>query len=286
MAPTAPCDVSQGLQGRLAGPRGALGNMSRTPVYSSPRRLHGLLLNDDLRPKTAARTGSRGTENWQINEISKRASEHLPAVLLTLLSIVQAVALESLWSHTISHVNFGAFSPLDILSLSLAAATLAVIVLVWLSYVSLLMRFIWVPSLADTSLPIFVGVAQFALIESATLDRIGYWFLILALIMAMVTGINQRFFRKARQDPRNREFFDGISPATRRDLLPQIIYAFAGLVMGVGFLLFKPSNWLAIVCVLIVIGVACHFAVMLNHYWNRSVRPTIPSRSAQDPDAM
>lgn len=200
------------------------------------------------------------------------------------MSIVQAIALDSLWSHTISHVNFEAFPSLDVLSLLLATASLAVIVLVWLSYVALLMRFIWVPSLADASLPIFVGVVQFALIELATPNRIGYWFLMLALLMAMVTLINQRFFRKARQDPRNSEFFDGVSPATWRDLLPQFIYAFTGLVIGVGFLFFESSNRLAIVCVLLVIGAVCHFVVKQNHYWRRSVSSTTPTRSAPDSD--
>ena len=34
-----------------------------------------------------------------MESIRNRARENLPSVLLTLLSIVQAVALETLWSH-------------------------------------------------------------------------------------------------------------------------------------------------------------------------------------------
>ena len=36
-----------------------------------------------------------------MNSIRERAKEHFPTVLLTLLSIVQALALELFWSHLV-----------------------------------------------------------------------------------------------------------------------------------------------------------------------------------------
>lgn len=69
-----------------------------------------------------------------------RAKEHFPMVLLTLLSIVQALALELLWSHV--RGNDYLFEPSLVAALSWIqiAATFLGLVLIWVVYASNAMR--------------------------------------------------------------------------------------------------------------------------------------------------
>jgi len=158
-----------------------------------------------------------------------------------------------------------------------------VIVLIWLSYVALLMRFMWVPALADTSLPSFAGVAQFAFIEFATPDRFGYWILAVGLLIIVVSLMSHRFLKKARQDSRNSEFFQFIPNATWRDLLPQILYSFTALTIGVVSLLIRPNVWFASSCTIFICIRIVHFILQQNYYWNRSFETTAAKTTDMDP---
>ena len=98
----------------------------------------------------------------------------------------------------------------------------------------------------------------------------------------MVTGINQRFFRKARQDPGNREFFRTLAPAKFRDFLPQLAYATAGLMAGVLFLVARPGSWVAIGCVVFALAGAGHFLLIQHRFWDRSMVTTEAEGAATD----
>ena len=84
-----------------------------------------------------------------MNPIRKRAKDHLPTVLLTLLSIVQALALELLWSHLRAANYIFELSWLAFISWAQIAATFLGIVLIWIVYVSNVVRFRWVPTTSD-----------------------------------------------------------------------------------------------------------------------------------------
>ena len=97
-----------------------------------------------------------------------RAKEHFPMVLLTLLSIVQALALELLWSHVVE-ADYLYESPLDALVTWIQiAATFTGLILIWVVYASNTMRFRWVPVTVDSVYPFIIGVLEFMLVE--TLD--------------------------------------------------------------------------------------------------------------------
>lgn len=208
----------------------------------------------------------------QINEFRKRASEQLPSVLLTLLSIIQAIALESLWSHAVEYADRASVSLVSVVGWFQVANTLMVIVFIWLLYVAHLMRFLWTPALSDTALPILVGLVQFALIEFAVPDRLGYWFIALGVLTVIVTGIDHRFVKKARRDPRNVDFFESVSPATWRDFAPQFVYVIAAFVAGTIFLVAGPASWLAIACMMLIVAALIHNAYVQVRYWNQSIR--------------
>ena len=149
-----------------------------------------------------------------MTRIRRRATKQLPSVLLTLLSIIQAIALESLWERTIHRQEFFEASWIATLGWLQVTVTFSVIVLIWIVYIALLMRFRWTPALTDLALPFAVGIAQFALIELTSPARLGEWCLGLAALAVIAMAIDFRFIRRARRDPRNREFFDNVLPAS------------------------------------------------------------------------
>ena len=88
-----------------------------------------------------------------MEEIRNRARANLPTVLLTLLSIVQALALEFLWAFLKDTPELLAFSWLNMRVWVQVAATLIGLILIWIVYASHVMRFRWVPTTTDSVYP-------------------------------------------------------------------------------------------------------------------------------------
>lgn len=92
-----------------------------------------------------------------MESMRNRAKGMFPMVLLTLLSIVQALALEFLWDH-MRHRG-------DLFELSLAvipgwlqiAVMFNLIIIIWLMYAGMLMRFRWTPTTMDSIFPFLAG---------------------------------------------------------------------------------------------------------------------------------
>ena len=138
-----------------------------------------------------------------------RATELLPSVLLTVLSMIQALALELFWVRLRESSYLWTPGWEALLGWSQAAAMLLGFLVVWLFF-SVVMRFRWLPSIQDSVVPFGIGVLEFSLIDLMGPDSLGPWFYLLALIFAVSTWTSQSIFRRARQDPANREFFDSV----------------------------------------------------------------------------
>lgn len=198
------------------------------------------------------------------------------------MSIIQAIALETLWSKTVEGGGFDVLTLLIVIGWMQSIATLLVIIMVWMTYVGLLMRFVWTPSLLDTVLPFPVGILQFALIEFAVAQHFGYWVFCLGLLTLLVTFITQRYFRKARLDPKNEDFFKAVSPATIRDVLPEIVYAIIALAIGITTIIIQPNVWFAIVFILTFVGASGHLMFRQAKFWNQSIEPVAKNIEAAD----
>lgn len=155
------------------------------------------------------------------NATRRRAKEHFPAVLLTLLSIVQAIALELLWGHVVDSPFLYQATMSALLGWVQIVATLLAVVLVWVGYASNVMRFRWVPAVSDSVYPFLVGITEFWLVESLDANSVGAWFVGMGLLFALMIWIVQITMRRARFDPDNADFFAGVTPARARDFLPQ-----------------------------------------------------------------
>lgn len=171
-----------------------------------------------------------------MNSMRDRAKEHFPTVLLTLLSIVQALALELLWSHIVGSPGLYVWSWAAVVSWLQIATTLLGVVLIWVVYASTVMRFSWVPATTDSVFPFVVGVLEFMLVESLGPGALGQWFVLMAVIVGLMHWDSHHTMRRARQDSANEAFFRDVEPATLWDfrwpVAAVLALGAAGVVLG------------------------------------------------------
>lgn len=187
-----------------------------------------------------------------MDNIRDRAKDKFPMVLLTLLSIVQALALEFLWDHARHRTDLLEWSVAVIPGWLQIAATLDVIILIWLMYAGMLMRFRWTPTTMDSTIPFIVGLIQFLMIDIMGAEHFALWVVVVGLTFGTVVVVNHRAMKRARLDVANREFFDQFLPATLRDFVPQIIVVVALLVAGSWIGFSGKQGWFA---VLVLVGI-------------------------------
>ena len=211
--------------------------------------------------------------------IRERTREHMPTVLLTLLSIIQALSLEFLWSHMKESQYLFEWSWDACLYWTQIGATFLGIVQIWIVYSSNALRFRWVPRTSDSIFPFFVGLLEFGLIESLGPGNLGWWFGCFGLLYGLMTWIDHSIMRHARQDGSNSDFFDQFSPATLRDFYPAItiflvieFVAIALLVDGGG----GPFTLLALIATALLV---LWFMRTSSMYWNQSVSEKLTERS-------
>ncbi len=143
-----------------------------------------------------------------MDSIRSSATDEFPMVLLTLVSIVQALALEFLWDHLRDRSDLYDYSWIALLGWLQIAASLMGIILIWLTYSGMVMRFRWAPSTADSILPFFVGLIEFLMIDMMGPDKLGRWMIVLAVVFTTMIVVSHKVFRRARRDPANRGWFE------------------------------------------------------------------------------
>lgn len=206
-----------------------------------------------------------------MDNIRNRARKNFPSVLLTLLSIIQAIALESLWGHARDRPELYAYSWDALLGWLQIAVTLNVIVLIWMIYVGLVMRFRWTPAMTDSILPFLVGLIQFLMIDLMGPENLGKWILVLGLIAVVVTYLDHSAMRRARRDPDNREFFEKIPAAEWRDFIPQGISVLFSLVAGTWLWYSGGYGWIALLVLLFALTAMAYNAYIQAKFWRVSM---------------
>ncbi len=156
-----------------------------------------------------------------------RAKDNLPHVLLTLLSIIQALALELLWSRLQESRHLFGWTWRGVEFWLQTGTSFLGILVIWVVYATTVMRFRWVPGISDSVVPFLLGLLQFTLIECLHPDTVGFWVLLMSLMFATMHWVSHHAMRRARQETDNVEFFSTVAPATRRDF-----YGPAAVVVG------------------------------------------------------
>lgn len=211
----------------------------------------------------------------------ERAKSQMPMVLLTLLSIIQALALELLWVHITDEAMLLTLSWVSFLSWLQIAVTLLGIMLIWLLYSSMTMRFSWVPTPGDSLVPFGIGILEFTLIASLGLGYLMQWFLILAAIFAGMTASLQSIMRRARRDQENNAFFSKVAPATRRDFYPSIAVVSVLSLLGITLGVTGDQSLLALVSLLVAGGIHLRQVYLNQVRWRAAMGP-----DATQPDVV
>lgn len=212
-----------------------------------------------------------------MDSIRNRATDQFPMVLLTLVSIVQALALEFLWDHLRHRPELYEYSWIAFLGWLQIAASLLGIILIWLTYSGMVMRFRWTPSTSDSILPFFVGLVEFLLIDMMGPDGLGRWLIVLAIVFATMITVSHMIFRRARRDPANHGFFEKYSPATLRDFMSQIIVITAMILSGAWLWYSGNYGWPALCALIVALAILSFETYNASKFWNQSMG--IPSGS-------
>ena len=205
--------------------------------------------------------------------------------LLTLLSIIQALALELFWSEVQTLEVLFTLSWAAVSTWVQVTATFLGILVIWVVYATTVMRFAWVPGISDSVVPFFVGLLQFILIESLGVENAAAWFLSMAAIMAIMHGETHMIMRRARRDPDNAEFFSQVNPATRREAIAPTLMVLSLLAFGAYTLLVADSPRV------ILLGLSASLLLLIWHlffmgmFWKRTMGELeVPPSTPGEPD--
>lgn len=192
-------------------------------------------------------------------------------VLLTLLSIVQALALELLWSHVQETDYLFQWTWTTINAWIQIVTTFLGLVLIWVVYASNAMRFRWVPVTSDSVYPFLIGVLQFMLVETLGPATIGQWLLLLAVIYAVMVRVSHTTMKRARRDRDNDAFFRELAPATIRDFYPPFLIVGSMAVAGVYMAKNGGGGTFETLILLVVASVLGWQFYEATRYWKLSV---------------
>jgi len=214
-----------------------------------------------------------------MQELRDRARANLPTVLLTLLSIVQALALEFLWTHVRENGPLFELSRLSVLLWIQLLTTFVGIMLIWIVYASHVMRLRWVPKTTDSVYPFVIGLLEFILIELLGPENIGLWMICNAAVFGVMVWISHRTMKRARLDGANEAFFKHVEPAGMKEFLPVAAIVFVGTTAGIYLAMTENTGWPALIALLGAGGVMVYQFISVATFWERSLSDDWPQKS-------
>jgi hypothetical protein len=204
-------------------------------------------------------------------ELKDRARDKFPQVMLTLLSIVQALALQFLWeSMRDNPVLFQIDLPGAIGWLQILVSLLSIII-IWLLYVDLVMRFRITPRMADLVLPFILGLIEFYFVEIASPEWLGEWLITLAVLFLIFSSMHHRIMRRARRDQENKEFFDQVNPLSRKEKNKRILYYLTIAAIGAWFMVNPETSHIALIIVFVILARQFMALFRISQFWNISL---------------
>lgn len=206
-----------------------------------------------------------------MHPVAERAKALQSDVLLTLTSIIQGLSLEVLWSSASDTPQLWTGGSAQIVAWLQVAAVFQVIVLVWLYYVHLVMRFRWVPTVRDSVVPFALGAGQFVLAETLQPEMVHLWIYAVAAVFLFAAWASVATFRSAQQDLDNAWYFSTTQYSVFDRLGPPsltlvLLMMLAGVTQAVG----SGGRW-AVAAVLGVNAILLAQIWMQRGYWRRSV---------------
>jgi hypothetical protein len=181
--------------------------------------------------------------------------------MLTVLSMIQALALEMYWSQ-IGQSGFlwtGGWEAL--IGWMQVVGVFLGILLIWVLYVSFVLRFTWLPTLEDTLVPFLIGALEFAMIDRLHPHQLGTWMMLMGAVFALATLTAHTTMRRARREPENAYFFDKVEAATWRDYLRSSITVLIIWCFGIALWIQGFEPYLALA------ALGCALAALIGQYY-------------------
>jgi len=202
-----------------------------------------------------------------MNKMRERAQIQFPTVLLTLISIIQALALELMWSKLVESDWLWSWSMQAFVGWGMFSVTLLGILLIWVTYSTMVMGFIWQPYLRDSILPFIIGIQEFMLVSLIGAEFSVIWLYVLASIFISVNWVTHNSLRRARQYEENDEFFGSRQPATLRDFLPSMTVIAGFVIFGISIEISGNQSWLPLLAIAIANSVVVFQLISLRRLW-------------------
>ncbi len=136
-----------------------------------------------------------------LGAIADRYRGYAPATYLTLMSLIQAIAVERLVDEV--QAAGGVLVAADwgsAVVLLQAALLLSVILLSWVSTVQGFMMLPWVSNIDDPILPIAIGIFQFSTISLIGLDHLVVWSFLMSALGLVAFNHYKRLFGELREE--------------------------------------------------------------------------------------
>ncbi len=211
-----------------------------------------------------------------MQEMRERARANLPMVLLTLLSIVQALALEFLWTYIRGNPGLFEMTWLSMLTWVQLTTSFLGLVLIWIVYASHVMRLRWVPTTTDSIYPFAIGLLEFLMVELVGADQIGPWLICYAAIFALMVWISHRTMRRARLDDQNDKFFKKLEPAQAKDFYGPTASIFIIATAGVYVSITDNAGLFALLGMLTTAAIVLYQYWIAASFWERSLSDDWP----------
>ncbi len=197
---------------------------------------------------------------------ASRTRELLPSVLLTLLSVVQALALEALWSAIRENPAIFQAGPSGWVFRLQVVAIFQGIVVIWLFYIGVVMRYSWIPRTRDSISPFVLGAGELSMVQLMGPDLLQYWFWALAGVFAFSAWISTSMFLAAFADPTNPdaaiETQDPLAGRWSSWLAAGAIAICGGLVVAFG-----GDGAVAIACLVFANLLLLAQGFVIQHFW-------------------
>ena len=126
-------------------------------------------------------------------------------------------------------------------------------------------------------MPFAVGLVQFSIIQMLTVQLVGPWMVLVAVLILTINWIAHSTMRKARLDGDNGDFFAGTTTASWRDFQLAIGSIALLLAYGIYEWVFAPFNAATLSILLITLGILIVQFRLMAVWWSRSVG-TKPSK--------
>lgn len=183
------------------------------------------------------------------NRISERVMTQFPVILLTFISIIQALALELMWGKVVDADYLWNWNFQALIAWGSIVVSMLGILQVWVLYSTLVLGFAWRPSMRDLLLPFLIGILQFTMVSLLGPVFNPLWLYTLAAIFLFGNYVAHITFRKARALEVNAAFFVGRTPATWRDFIWAFTNIFTLTLLGILYTALGNPNWVALLAI-------------------------------------